>query len=204
MHTSWNKDIQNITSEQKNIIKPWSEWDNTFVLPSIYLLLCNSVGDIFLANLSLNRRTIVLAPPPWVCLLTKSASLNHPLLTAAKHLPMGLYNQRLFALHCGFQPICSFSSDLWDQQDIFVHTTAARWVCSLLETILWCDPITEAELLRPVHLAPTTMFTTFKVTSSHILPHCDAACHLYHVCVPHCIELPPCDICWWNICNDVQ
>ncbi len=32
-----------------------------------------------------------------------------------------------------------FSSDLWHQQGIFIHTTAARWIFSLFRTIL-CKP----------------------------------------------------------------
>ncbi len=36
-------------------------------------------------------------------------------------------------------PVCPFSSDLWHQQDIFVHTTASHWIFSLFRTIL-CKP----------------------------------------------------------------
>ncbi len=34
---------------------------------------------------------------------------------------------------------CPFSSELWYQQGIFVHTTAAHWIFSLFRTIL-CNP----------------------------------------------------------------
>ncbi len=51
-------------------------------------------------------------------------------------------NEWLFELLLPFYylySVCPFSSDLWHQQGIFIHTTAAHWIFSLFQTIL-CKP----------------------------------------------------------------
>ncbi len=51
-------------------------------------------------------------------------------------------NEWLFELLLPFyhlSPVCPFSSDLWHQQGIFIHTTAAHWIFFLFRTIL-CKP----------------------------------------------------------------
>ncbi len=48
-------------------------------------------------------------------------------------------NEWLFELLLPFYhlyPVCPFSSELWHQQGIFIHTTAAHWIFSLCLTIL--------------------------------------------------------------------
>ncbi len=62
-----------------------------------------------------------------------------------------------------------FSSDLWHQQGIFIHTTAAHWIS--LEMVVCENPSRSAvyEILRPAHLAPTTIPRS-KSLKSPLLP----------------------------------
>ncbi len=73
------------------------------------------------------------------------------------------YNEWLFELLLPFyylEPVCPFSSDLWHQQGIFVHTTPAHWIFSLL---LWPFSVNPRD---GVHENPSRSAFFFKTQTS--------------------------------------
>lgn len=95
------------------------------------------------------------------------------------------YSWALIWLHYGFKPVYPFSSNLWDQQDIFLQTTAAHWVSSLFGTIFW-KPTTETILLRK-SLSFNNYACLILNHFNPFFPHSNAASLLPHVCMPNWI-----------------
>lgn len=84
----------------------------------------------------------------------------------------GLLSYCCFSMSPTMSPTI-LTSDPWNQQDIFLHTTAAHWLFSLLGTILclqtpqmvvWENPSRSVdwEIVRPARLPPKTIFIVFK------------------------------------------
>ncbi len=71
----------------------------------------------------------------------------------------------LLLLFYHLYPVCPFSSDLWHQQGIFIHTTVVHWIFYFFGPFsvnprFVCEYPSRSsvlEILRAAHLAPTTI-----------------------------------------------